>query len=406
MASVISSFIVVFILTGFSGTFSAEIAGNDHEKKWVGTWTTAPQLVEPRNMPPEPGLSNNTLRQIVRASIGGDSLRIRFSNEFSTSPTTIRSVEIATSLKGDTIDVSTIEVLKFNGRSKVTIKPHEAVTSDPVAFPLKPRHNLAITIHFGATPQDLTGHPGSRTTSYILEGDQTSEADFSGATKTDHWYIISGIDVKAQSAAAVAILGNSITDGRGSGTNKQNRWPDILAERLLENPDTQQIGVLNQGIGGNCVLKPCLGPSGFERFDRDILNQHGVKWVIIMEGVNDLGGAKDSTEAFRVAKGLIAAYEEMIDKAHAQDLQVYGGTITPIKESFYYSEVREAARNFVNEWIRNSGRFDAVIDFDKALRNPKDSLTILPEAHTGDYLHPNELGYRIMGKAVDLSLFE
>lgn len=407
MASFIGSLICVLILSGFSGAHHSEISGNDDETKWVGTWTTAPQLVEPRNMPPKPGLSNNTLRQIIRASIGGDSLRIRFSNEFSSGPTEIKSVEMATSLKGDTIDVSTIKELKFNGRSQVTINPREAVISDPLAFPLKPRHDLAITIHFGATPQDLTGHPGSRTTSYILEGDQTSAANFSGATKTDHWYIISGIDVKApESAAAVAIIGNSITDGRGSGTNKQNRWPDILAERLLENPDTEQIGVLNQGIGGNCVLKPCLGPSGLERFDRDILNQNGVKWVIIMEGVNDLGGTKDSTEAFRVAKGLIDAYDEMIDKAHSRDLKVYGGTITPIKESFYYSDFREAARNVVNEWIRNSGRFDAVIDFDKELRNPQDTLTILPEAHTGDYLHPNEQGYRKMRKAVDLSLFE
>ncbi len=243
MMSLTGSLLGLFILLGFSGNQYFATGHNDHEKVWVGTWTTAPQLVEPRNMPPDPGLSNNTLRQKVRVSIGGDSLRIRFSNEFSNEPTTIKSVEIATSIKGDSIDVSTIKKLKFNGRSQRKIKAREVVTSDPVAFPLKPRHDLAITIHFGATPQDLTGHPGSRTTSYILEDDQTSAAYFSEAIKTDHWYIISGIDVKAQeSAAAIAIIGNSITDGRGSGTNKQNRWPDILAERLLANPDTQQIG--------------------------------------------------------------------------------------------------------------------------------------------------------------------
>lgn len=380
---------------------------NGPVNKWVGTWSTAPQLVEPRNMPPEPGLSHNTLRQILRVSLGGDSLRVKFSNEFSDQPTVIQAVEIASSAGGASINVPTNKKLTFNGEKGIKIPSGSAVSSDPIAFDLEPREDLAITIHFGETPGNLTGHPGSRTTSYIAEGDKILAPNLSEATKTDHWYIISGIDVKAPaSAAAVAIIGNSITDGRGSGTNKQNRWPDILAERLLENPGTQQVGILNQGIGGNCVLKPCLGPSGLDRFDRDILEQQGIRWVIIMEGVNDLGGTRDSTEAFTVAKDLIGAYSEMIDKAHAEDLLVYGGIITPIKGSFYHTEFREEARQKVNSWIRNSGRFDAIIDFDKALRNPKDTLTILQEAHSGDYLHPNELGYEMMGKAIDLSLFE
>ena len=281
------------------------------------------------------------------------------------------------------------------------------MTSDPIAFNLESREDLAITIHFGAIPENLTGHPGSRTTSYIAEGDKTSAPSLSEATKTDHWYIISGIDVKSpESAAAVAIIGNSITDGRGSGTNKQNRWPDVLSERLLKNSGTGQLAVLNQGIGGNAVLRGGLGPTALKRFDRDALGQSGVKWLIIMEGVNDLGATKDSAAAFQVAEDLINAYGEMIDKAHEQNIKVYGGTITPIKKSFYYTNFREEARQKVNEWIRNSGRFDAVIDFEKALRNPNDTLSILPEAHSDDFLHPNELGYEMMGKAIDLSLFE
>ncbi|MDT0648350.1 SGNH/GDSL hydrolase family protein [Zunongwangia sp. F260] len=375
--------------------------------KWVGTWSTAPQLVEPHNMPPEPGLSNNILRQIVRVSLGGDSLRIRFSNEFSAGPTTIQEVQIATSEGNGAIDASTTKNVEFNGRAQVMIDGGKAITSDPIAFPLEDREDLAITIHFGTVPDDLTGHPGSRTTSYIFEGDKTAVQGPSEAKKTDHWYIISGMQVKApESAAAVAIIGNSITDGRGSGTNEQNRWPDILSERLLHNPETQNVAVLNQGIGGNAVLRGGLGPTALDRFDRDILDQKGVRWAIVMEGVNDLGATKDSATAFQVAKNLIAAYNTMIDKAHDRNIKIYGGTITPIKESFYYKDFRESARQYVNKWIRNSGRFDAVIDFDKAIRNPEDTLVILPKAHSGDYLHPNELGYKIMGEAVDLSLFE
>ncbi|MDT0643567.1 SGNH/GDSL hydrolase family protein [Zunongwangia sp. F363] len=377
------------------------------EKQWVGTWTTAPQLVEPRNMPPEPGLSNNTLRQIVRVSIGGDSLRISFSNEFSSSPTVMRNVQIAASKGGDSIDVSTAKTLKFNGKTQVEIKPNKGITSDPIAFNLKERGDLAITIHIGNVPEDITGHPGSRTTSYIIQGNKINAPSFSEAIKTDHWYLISGIDVKApDSAAAVAIIGNSITDGRGSGTNKQNRWPDVLSERLLQKEDNRHIGVLNQGIGGNAVLKGGLGPTALKRFNRDILGQSGVRWLIIMEGVNDLGATKDSAAAFEVAEDLIAAYNEMINKAHEKDIKVYGGTITPIKKSFYYTDFREAAREKINNWIRTSGKFDAVIDFDKAIRNPEDTLVMLPEAQSGDYLHPNERGYKMMGEAIDLSLFE
>lgn len=376
-------------------------------KNWVGTWSTAPQLVEQRNMPPGPGLSNNTFRQVVCISIGGESLRVRFSNEFSKSPVTMKSVQFAVSKGGSTIDGSTVKELKFNNMSEVTMEPGTVVTSDPVSFELKPRMEVAITISFGETSPDVTGHPGSRTTSYLLSGNHTSpDTDFTGAAKTDHWYVISGIDVKApKHAAAVAILGNSITDGRGSGTNKQNRWPDILAMRLLKNHNTQQIGVLNMGIGGNCVLWGGLGPTALNRFDRDILKQQGIRWLIILEGVNDLGGTGSKEAADNVAKGLIDAYYKMINEAHAKGIKVYGATITPIKKSFYYKDYRESARNTVNNWIRTSGRFDAVIDFDKAIRNPEDTLSILPEAQSGDYLHPNEQGYRMMGEVIDLSLF-
>ena len=392
--------------SGLSAQSESELS-TEQTKRWVGTWGTAPQLVEPRNMPPEPGLSNNTLRQIVEVSIGGEKLRLRFSNEFSKEPLQIKSVAIAAAEGGSEIDKTTSKLLKFKGEPGITIEPGMTVTSDPIPFDLDPRMRLAITTSLGETPPDVTGHPGSRTTSYIIEDNNISpEADFEEAVKTDHWYLINGIDVEApESSAAVAILGNSITDGRGSGTNKQNRWPDILSQRLLQNERTKDVGVLNMGIGGNAVLRGGLGPTGLERFQRDILDQNGVRWLIIMEGVNDLGATKDSAAAFKVADELIAAYDKMIKQAHAQDIKVYGGTITPINESFYYTDYREEARAKVNDWIRNSGRFDAVIDFDKAIRDPNNQGVIQAGAHTGDFLHPNELGYKIMGEAIDLSLF-
>ncbi|GET31396.1 SGNH hydrolase [Prolixibacter bellariivorans] len=398
--------IMAVLLT--TGTTAISQNKTTASKSWVGTWATAPQLVEPRNMPPAPGLTNSTLRQVVCVSIGGKQLQFRFSNRFSKSPVTMKTVHIAVSKGGSEIEPSTSKELTFNGQPDVTMEPGKAVISDPISFNLKPRMLVAITISFGETSPDVTGHPGSRTTSYLLAGDQSSpDADFSQAVKTDHWYVINGIDLMAQKrAAAIAILGNSITDGRGSGTNKQDRWPDELALRLLKNKRTRDIGVLNMGIGGNCVLHGGLGPTALSRFNRDILKQHGVRWLIIFEGVNDIGGTPDKEAADKVAQGLIAAYDKMIDEAHAKGIKVYGGTITPIKKSFYYKDYRETARQTVNKWIRTSGHFDAVIDFDKAMRNPKDTLTLRPEAQSGDYLHPNELGYRIMAGAIDLSLFK
>jgi lysophospholipase L1-like esterase len=390
---------LLFTLTSFSFCSPAE--------EWVGTWSTAPQLVEPRNMPPEPGLSHNTLRQVVRVSLGGDSLRMRFSNEFSTSPVTLAAVHIAVSAGGSAIDPNTDQTLRFGGEPQATMKPGAAVTSDPFRFALKPRTDVTITINFGDTSPDVTGHPGSRTTSYLLLGNEVSAADLPGAVQTDHWYIINCIEVMAtESAAAVVVLGNSITDGRGSGTNKQNRWPDELARRLQENPDSRHVAVLNEGIGGNCVLRDCLGPSALSRFGHDVIKQTKVRWLIILEGINDIGQVQGAKAADAVVHGLIAAYEQMIDSAHAKGIHVYGATLTPFGGSFYDTPDSESAWKRVNEWIRNSGRFDAVIDLDAALRDPTNPLHLLPAADSGDHLHPSETGHRMMAEAVDLTLFK
>ena len=398
-----SGLLLAFLLLSCSGSKTVS-TGN---KGWVGTWSTAPQLVEPHNMPPEPGLTENTLRQIVRVSIGGGVVRLRFSNAFSKSPVELKSVAIAQSLEGGSVDVSTQKALKFNNNPGIIMAPGGEAFSDPVKFNLKPGSRLAVTIHFGKTSPDVTGHPGSRTTSFILSGNNISSSGFAGAVKTDHWYVIQGIDVQGnKNSKTIAVLGNSITDGRGSGTNKQNRWTDILSARLLENPDTKNTGVLNLGIGGNCVVRGGLGPTALERFDRDILSQSNVRWLIILEGINDIGSAKTQEEADKIAAELIAAYDEMINKAHAKGILVYGATMLPFAGSFYDTPYRQTARDTVNEWIRNSRQFDAVIDFDKIMRNPDDVKTILTDMHDGDFLHPNQAGYRRMGENVNLGLFK
>ena len=374
--------------------------------KWVGTWSTAPQLVETGNNPPSPSLSQNTLRQIVHVSIGGDSLRMRFTNEFSKSPVTLNSVHIAVSKGNGTIDTTTDKALYFMGKPDITIAPGTSVTSDPFQFGLQPLTDVAITTYFGNTSPDVTGHPGSRTTSYLFQGNEVCRADFYGAVKTDHWYVINTIDVLApDSAYAVAILGNSITDGRGSGTNKQNRWPDELARRLQTNHDTRQAAVLNEGIGGNCVLSGGLGPTALSRFERDVLNQHGVKWLIILEGINDIGGAYGAQGSVKAAQDLIAAYGQMINRAHEKGILVYGATLLPFGGSFYDSPDHQNAWKTVNDWIRNSGRFDAVVDLDAALHDPANPTKLLPAADSGDHLHPSETGHRMMAEAVDLALF-
>lgn len=401
-------YIILLIATS---TFVACVPSNNEnltkpQYNWVGTWNTAPQLVEQRNMPPEPGLSNNTLRQTVRVSIGGDSIRIRFSNEFSTCPVTLKKVQIAQATGNSSIDTSTIATLTFNGRKDTTMEAGSILISDILNYNLAPRTDLSISIYFGETCADVTGHPGSRTTSFIVVGDSTNAPNLKEPSWAERWYVINGIDVIApKQAAAIAILGNSITDGRGSGTNKQNRWPDMLSERLLDNPKTANIGVLNQGIGGNCVLQKCLGPSALERMQRDVINQQGVKWLIILEGINDIGQAPDNDSAMMVAAELIEAYKTLSDTAHAHGIKVYGATILPMGNSFYYSEYKEKARDTINKWIRTTDVFDAVIDFDLAMRNPDDTICLRME-HTEDKLHPNELGYEMMAKSIDLSLFE
>jgi lysophospholipase L1-like esterase len=369
---------------------------------WVGSWATSQQLTEVGNLPPNPpGLTNNTLRQIFQVSIGGSRIRLKFSNEYGSTPVTFQAVRCAQPVTTHTVNLATDKAVTFNGSASVTLAAAQSVWSDPIDFTLAPLSKVAVSIYFGQTPTNVTGHPGSRTTSYIMTGDGASAASLTAAVTTDHWYFLSGLDVAAdESTHSVAILGDSITDGRGSTTNGNDRWPDALAKRLQGNAATTKIGVLNHGIGGNAVLSGGLGPTALSRFDRDIIGQSGVRYAIIFEGVNDIGYSSGST----ISTNLINAYTQFVTKAHTAGLLAYGATITPFGANSYYSVEHEAARQAVNTWIRTTGNFDAVIDFDATVRDPSNTINLLG-SYSSDGLHLNPSGYQTMADSIDLALF-
>ncbi len=303
------------------------------EGRWVGTWAASPQRTEPVNMPPAPGLADATLRQVVRVSLGGRRLRVRFSNAFGAKPLTILSAHVATPAGRAAIRPESRKPLAFSGRSSVTIPRGAPVVSDPVDFDLAPLSDLAVTVRVKDPTDAVTGHPGARCTSYLQAGDAVAEPDLPRAARTLHWYYLCEVDVDAPDAkaAAVAVLGDSITDGRGSPTDGNGRWTDHLARRLHEGEGTARVGILNQGLGGNRLLNDGVGPNALARLDRDVLAQPGVRWLIVLEGINDLG-TRSAT-----ARDLIGAYEPIIRRAHARGIKAYGATILPCEGSFYFN---------------------------------------------------------------------
>ncbi|MFI5585352.1 SGNH/GDSL hydrolase family protein [Amycolatopsis sp. NPDC051758] len=383
-------------------------SGRPPSSQWVATWTSMPQLTEPSNMPPAPFtgadrvLDNASLRQTAHVSVGGPRIRLRFSNAFGGAPLPLSAVSVARPLDGragvSAVVPGSVLPVTFHGKPSTVVPMGAQVVSDPLPFPVRPFENITVTTYLahGQGSLSITSHPGSRTTSYLLSGNQVASADLPGATPVDHWYFLSGVEVLSPSSA-VAVIGDSLSDGRGSTTNGNDRWPDVLASRV-------PAAVVNQAAGGNRVLQDGLGPNVLARLDRDLLAQSGVSWAIVFEGINDLGTAAPAA-ASAVASDLIDAYDQIIVRAHAAGIRVYGATLTPFGGNEGYDDpLREAARTSVNEWIR--AHFDAVLDFDRVVRDPSAPSRLLPAYDVGDHLHLNPAGYRALGSSVSARLFE
>lgn len=369
-------------------------------QNWVGTWATAPQTVVRSFMPYNNCMTNRSVRQVVKVSIGGDVIRLKLSNIYSMQPVEIRSIYIAHAKDSFAIDAKTAQYFKFGNSYKTVIPAGKQIVSDALKFNLRNLERVAITINYTSAPKVPTVHMGSRTTSYIMKGVTNAHSNFAKAFRENHWYNISGIDIYTMSnnMSAIAIIGNSITDGKCSTDNAQNRWPDVMSEMLqLKHKITNQ-GVLNLGIGNNRVTVPGgFGALAKERFDRDILMQNGVKKVIIFEGVNDIGAAR-SGNSETVARQIIESIQGMVKKAKARKMKVYLGTITPFKGAGYYTHFHEAARLYVNDWIRSQARnVDGILDFAKLLQDPNDDRRMKREYASNDWLHPNPTGYKAMG---------
>ncbi len=390
---------------------------------WVGSWATSQQIPETANLLDTELMRDATLRQIVHLSVGGTQLRVRVSNAFGRQPLRLTAVHVARPLvaAGSAIDPASDTAVMFNGAPDVTIPAGAEYVSDAVTFSAAALSNLTISIHYEEPPVGETGHPGSRATSYIVHGDAVSAANLEDAKTVEHWYQIACVDVAGsggsggsdKAAAAVVVLGDSITDGHGATTNGNDRWPDVLAARMQGEKSTREVGVLNHGIGGNRLLLDGLGPNALARFDRDVIAQTAVKWVIVLEGVNDLGTLTRDHEALAeehaaLVRRMEGAYAQMIVRAHAHGIRVIGATILPYSGSGYYhpGAQSEADRQAINAWVRDPGHFDGVVDFDQLTRDPAHPERLLPAYDSGDGLHPGPAGYKAMGEAIPLTLFK
>jgi lysophospholipase L1-like esterase len=363
--------------------------------RWVGTWAAAPTRTDARDLPPAPGLAHRTLRQVVQTSLGGRRVRVRFSNRFGSGPLTIEDAHLALAAGDSSIRTLTDVAVTFRGQRGVTLRAGESVVSDAVEFDVAPLTDVAVTTRFGDVPAELTGHPRARATSYLQDGDWLDARAPSAPVRVDHWYVLSGLDVALPgTAAAVAVV----------GVDPRHRWTDDLARRLQDAPRTREVAVIDASVAGGCVLRACAGPSTLERLDPEALQQRGVRWLVVGDGVHDIGAAS-AAEAPAVADSLVAAYRRLIAAAKRQGMCVYGATIPPFGGSAYDTPEREAARARVNAWIRTGRAFDAVIDLDAELLDSARPTRLRPDVDDGDHLHLNERGRRVIADAIDLGLF-
>jgi lysophospholipase L1-like esterase len=378
--------------------------GQEH---WVGTWATAPYAAA--NTDGTFGTTDITLRQIVHVSLGGSRVRIVLSNEFGVDPLTIGAAHIALAEKGGEIALPSANALTFSGNPSITIPPGAAAVSDPADLKLPALSDLAVSLFLPAQPmRQRTFHNFAAQTNYLAPGNVVGEKKLEDAKTLTTWNFLTAVDVLGGSNdAAVVALGDSITDGALSTYNTNSRWPDVLARRLHADKKTAGLGVLNEGIGGNRVLYDGTGPSALARFDRDVLAQAGVKYLIIMESINDIGNATSPTAPRDpvTADQLIAGLQQLVERAHIHGIKVFGATLTPFVGAKYQSAAGETMRTAVNGWIRSSKSLDGVIDFDMATRDASNPSVFSNTADSGDHLHPGDAGYKAMGDAIDLKLF-
>jgi lysophospholipase L1-like esterase len=387
------------------------------EPHWVATWATSQVGPEPSQPQlTDEQLTDTTVRQIVHLSMGGATLRVQISNAFGTKPLKFDSVHVAKakSPASSAIDVSTDHAVTFNGESSVLVPTGAVYVSDPIAMPMDQLSDLAISFHYAEPPSVQTSHPGSRATSYLLHGLHSADVELVGAEKTVRWLGLAEVDViAADDARTVIALGDSITDGHAATTDGNDRWTDELAKRALAEKKLKNVAVVNEGIGGNHFLTNGLGQSVLQRLDRDVLAVSGVKYVIVLEGINDLGGLgrKPNTtqeEHDELVKRMIGALQQIVLRAHAHGILVYGCTIMPDGGGQYYnpSAMDNAARQQVNAWILAPGHFDGVLDMDKITQDPANPLQLNPAYDSGDHLHPGPAGYKAMGDAIPLEWFK
>ncbi len=375
-------------------------------QQWVGTWAASPMQADGINIRL---FSSVTMREVVHISAGGTLIRLRFTNEFGYDPLTIADAHVALSAGGSSIQPGTDHAVTFGGSASVNIPPGGAIFSDPVALAVAPLADVAVSFYL--PPQIMraeTYHSFADQDNFVSDGPASNAPELPQATTLASWYFFDGIDVAtAPGSRAVVTLGDSITDGAHSTHNANRRWPDVLAARLSQDPNLAHIAVLNEGIGGNRVLNETTGPSAISRVDRDVLAQSGARYVIVLESINDIGRLAhvqvpwDAITAPQLEWGL----KQIADRAHEHGLKIIGATLTPYGGAGYYSDAGEQVREAVNDWIRSSGVFDGVVDFDKITRDPQNPKAFNPPYDSGDHLHPSDAGYKAMGEGIDLTLF-
>jgi lysophospholipase L1-like esterase len=377
---------------------------------WVATWGTSPSTPGSFGQAQAAGggFEDRTLRQIVHTSVGGDSVRIRLSNRHGSLPLEIGAVHIASRSEGARIEAASDRALTFSSETSITIPVGAFVLSDPVGLEVEPLADLAISIYFPSHTGTPTSHGSALQTSYISPpGNFAAAQQITDAETSQAWFFLTAVEVRPSERTGVVVtLGNSITDGTLSTVDTNNRWPDHLASRLAAR-GSGVLGVVNAGIAGNRVLHDLggFGVNALARLDLDVLGVAGVTHLVVLEGINDIGLGGTLAPEEVSADEIISGHRQLIARAHARGLKIYGATLTPFEGAFYFSPEREVKRQAVNQWIRSSGAYDAVIDFDAATRDPDQPSRFRP-GFSEDSLHPNDAGYMAMADAIDLTLFD